>query len=211
MLGTRKWIPLLVSFAAPLSSGALAAEDGWWGADWIFRAGVTRVDPRSTSLTLSSGDRVVVEADNSVSLEAAVLFQQRWGLELFLAPDLKHTLRLRGGSGLVDFGASEKLLEVLSLQYHFNTDGRARPYLGVGVAYAEFDALSPAGISLDRSVGPALQAGLDISLTPRWFVNFSARWADVDSDVGLSGSALGSARIDPMIYSANIGWRLGTP
>lgn len=211
MITSRWWIPVLVGLSTTLTAGPLSAEEGWSRTDWIFRAGVTRVDPRSTSLTLPSSDRVVVDADNGVLLEAAILFRERWGLELFLTPNLKHSMRLKSSSGVADFGETEQLLEILSIQHHLNPAGRVRPYLGVGVAYAEFNHFSPAGIDLDRSFGPALQAGVDVSLTPRWFLNLSARWADVDSGVVLSGTDLGSARIDPMIYSVSVGFRLGEP
>lgn len=212
MTNAKKWIPaLVVSLAVPLSSSALAAEKSWWEADWVFRAGVVRIDPRSSSLTLASGERVVVDADSDVYFEAAVKVSERWGLELFVAPDPTHPMRLRGTTGLSDFGGTEQMLEIVSMQYHFNPSGRFRPYVGAGLAYAEYDDFSPAGIDLDRSFGPALQTGVDIGLNPRWFLNFSARWADVDTDVTLSGSRLGSAHIDPMIYSASIGFRLGEP
>lgn len=208
-MSSRWWMALLVGLTSSMTSGAVSAEEGWSRTDWIFRAGISRVDPRSTSLTLASGDRVVVEADDGVSFDATLLVRQRWGLEIFAAPALRHPLRLRGVAGLSDFGQTDQVLEILSAQYHLNPEGRFRPYLGVGLAYAGYSDSSPAGIDLDRSFGPALQAGLDIGLSPRWFLNFVVRWADIDTGVSLSGSELGSARIDPMIYSANIGFRLG--
>lgn len=208
---SRWWISLLAGVPALLTAGSLSAEEGWSRTDWIVRAGMSRVDPRSTSLTLASGEQVVVEADTGVSLEAAILLRQRWGLEIFAAPNFRHPLRLRSAAGLADFGRTDQTLEILSVQYHLNPEGRVRPYLGVGLAYAGYNDSTPAGIDLDRSFGAALQAGMDIGVSPRWFVNLSARWADVDSRVALSGVDLGSARIDPMIYSVNVGFRLGEP
>lgn len=186
-----------------------AAESAWANTHWILRAGAVTVDPRSSSLRLASGDRLIVDDDTHLSLEASLRVGENWAMELFLAPTLEHRLFTAGTAGRASFGSTEQFIEMLSIQYHFMPDGMFRPYVGAGVAYAEYNNFSPATLDIDRSIGAGVQAGLDIELTPRLLVNFGVRWADLDPDVSVSGASIGSARIDPMMYSAQIGWRFG--
>lgn len=195
----------VVSWASPLR----AAETGWARANLVFRTGASVIDPRSSSLELASGDRLIVDDESTLTLEAAVMLSPRWGFELFLAPDPEHRFFTEGSAGRVRFGGTEQFLEMVTMQYHFDAVGRLRPYVGAGVAYAEYDAITPLGLDIDRSFGAGLQAGLDIEIAPRLLFNLGVRWADVDPELTLNGVSIGSARVDPMIYSASFGWRVG--
>jgi OOP family OmpA-OmpF porin len=108
------------------------------------------------------------------------------------------------------FGKVEPVIQTLTGQYHFNPAGRARPYVGAGLGYAQFNGETPAGLSLGRSWGPTAVAGIDFGVTKRFFVNASARYVDMSSKVRLNGNSVGTVNLDPMIYSVNLGYRFGS-
>ncbi|NLA68831.1 MAG: OmpW family protein, partial [Gammaproteobacteria bacterium] len=101
----------------------------------------------------------------------------------------------------------------VSLQYHFNSQGKVSPLLGVGLNYTTFfsedtrGALEGSKLSLDDSFGLALHAGLDFKVGAKGAIRVDVRWMDIDSDVELDGARLGSARIDPLVYGAAYVWR----
>ena len=62
-------------------------------------------------------------------------------------------------------------------------------------------ALAGSRLELGDSWGLAVHAGLDIR-AGKGKIRIDARWMDIDSDVRLDGSALGTLRIDPLVYGA---------
>ena len=99
-------------------------------------------------------------------------------------------------------------------------DGRIRPYLGAGINYSTFyaskaraslnGALGATKVKLDDSFGYALQAGVDIPVGKRVFVNFDVKYIDMKTTARLiSGATLRTARvsIDPIVAGTGIGIR----
>ena len=70
-------------------------------------------------------------------------------------------------------------------------------------------------IPLMRQVAPpdgwAAQAGVDVAIGPRTFLNLDIKYIDMDSDVTLRTAAIGTqkvrAHIDPLVIGAGIGFR----
>ena len=66
-------------------------------------------------------------------------------------------------------------------------------------------------IDLDDSFGLALQFGGDFLLGDRWLLNVDVRWIDIESDLtvsdGVVSAEFGTVKIDPWVYSANLGFR----
>ena len=197
--------------AQPLTA---AAEQG----DWILRGGLGIVDPKSDNLTLGGAlgvQEVQVETGTSLTFEATYMFAERWGVELLAAWPFSHDVDadLTGG-GSTTLTDIKHLPPTLSLQYHFNPDGTFRPYIGAGLNYTMiFDEGSVAGqnLDLDNSFGLAGQLGLDIGVSDNVFVNLGVRYIDIDSDASLNGADIGTVEIDPFVYQAQIGWRIGKP
>ena len=121
-----------------------------------------------------------------------------------------HEIRLEGAGAV---GEMDFLPPTLSVQYHFNPNGRARPYIGAGLNYTLFSdertwgAMQGMKLALDPSVGPAAQLGIDVNVLPGWFVNIDARWFDVDTDAKLDGVHLGTVEIDPYAFGVTVGHR----
>jgi outer membrane protein OmpA-like peptidoglycan-associated protein len=194
---------------AALLAPVASAEAPWERTDWIVRGGVSQVDPKSRDLALSPTAKLGVDDDTGFSFDVTAMLSQKWGLELFAAPAQNHRTTSDTATASTPFGKVEPLIQTLTGQYHFNPLGRARPYVGAGVGYAQFSGEQPAGLSLGRSWGPTAVAGIDLGVTQRFFVNLSARWVDMDSKVKLNGNRVGDVALDPMIYSVNLGYRFG--
>lgn len=99
----------------------------------------------------------------------------------------------------------------VTLQYHFSPTGAVRPYVGAGVNYTFFyDPQSTLpNIGFKNSFGWALQAGADVPIagTP-YFLNFDVKKVFMGTNIRASGGAVrASARLNPWLIGAGIGWR----
>ena len=145
------------------------------------------------------------------------------GLELILATS-PHDLDFTGvQSGIGKGGTVWLLPPTLLLQYHFMADQSIRPYVGAGVnltiAYGEDASQSlvnalggPTNLKVDNSIGWAVQAGVDIDLDDRWFLNFDIKYVAISVDVAITTPATSTTRtttldINPVIVGAGIGYR----
>lgn len=108
----------------------------------------------------------------------------------------------------------------LTLQYHFNPNGKIRPYAGVGVNYTIFydedasasliGAVGPTAIDVDDSVGVAFQFGVDFALTERWFLNADFKYIQIDTTATLnSGGTINTVNVDldPIVAGIGVGMR----
>jgi outer membrane protein len=115
----------------------------------------------------------------------------------------------------VQLGTVTHLPPTLTAKYYFGT-ATVKPYVGAGVNLTWFlkDDLGVAGVgTLDVdnwSIGPALQAGVDIQLNPRWSLSFDAKRAWIRTDVSLGGTRLTKVKVDPWIIGAGVGYRFGS-
>lgn len=137
-------------------------------------------------------------------------------LELLLTIPQKHDVVARETAlgDDVALGTVTHLPPTLTAKYYFGT-GAVRPYVGAGLNLTWFvkDDLGVAGVgTLDVdnwSIGPALQAGIDVKLNPRWSLSFDAKRAWIRTDVSLGGATLTKVKVDPWIIGAGVGYRLG--
>jgi outer membrane protein len=222
--------------AAILGAGAIGAQ-AYEQGDIILRAGIATVVPNTSSDPIELPDPVGtlpngVDVDNgtAVSLIAAWMINDKWGLELLAATPFEHDIDLKDAP--LPAGSTKHLPPTLSLQWYprGGMDGW-QPYLGFGVNYTLFfdeevdpalagflvDNLPELGIesanlSLKESFGLAVQAGVDIPLNEKWAINAGIWYIDIgtEADVTLGLEGGGSATvgfdvdIDPMVY--NIGF-----
>lgn len=184
--------------ATPLAN----AQDA---GDWEIRAGAHRVVPKSDNSSI-----VNVDAATSVTFSATYMVAPNWGIELLAALPFEHDVNLNGGG---EVATVKHLPPTLSAQYHFNPNGRVRPYVGAGLNYTLFfdedttGALRGAKLELDGSLGLAAQAGIDFSFGTDWFLSLDGRYIDIDTDAKLNGADLVTVEIDPFTYGLSIGRR----
>ncbi len=194
----------IVAITSVLGASAFAAQ-----GDWLVRVGASVVDPKSDNLTLAATTRLQVEDDTRPTFDVTYMFRDRWGVELLASTPWTHALTLKTATGNVALGEVQHLPPTLSVQYHFNPAGRLRPYVGLGINYTLLFKEEPATLSVDNSLGPAAQLGVDVGINDRWFVNLSARYIDIDADARLGGAGIGTVEIDPFVYGIHVGFKLG--
>ncbi|MDG4554521.1 MAG: OmpW family outer membrane protein [Candidatus Competibacter sp.] len=207
---------LIKSAVAAALAGAFLAgttAQAYEAGDWLVRAGAWGVFPKSDNLTNVLGQPGVdIEADDGYSLgfNFTYMVNPNIGIELLLALPFKHDIELTGAGKVAN---TLQLPPTLFVQYHFMPTGNIRPYAGIGLNYTYFwdekttGALSGTSLSLDSSWGLAGELGVDIDVTPNWFVNGVVGYMDIDTKAKLNGVSLGTVEIDPWVVGINIGTR----
>ena len=213
----RKLILLAATAAIVVAAPAFAKE-----GDVLVRARAIVVAPNESSGAVSgiAGSKLGVGDSVMPEVDFTYMATNHIGAELILATT-KHNVSGRGTiSALGDVADTWVLPPTLTVQYHFAPDGNIRPYLGAGINYSIFysskalsslnGALGPTKVKLDDSVGYALQAGVDVPVSKKVFVNFDIKYIDMKTTARLtSGATLRTARvrIDPIVAGMGIGFR----
>ena len=224
---SSKYLLAAGALLALVASPALAYEAG----TWVLRAGVGVVAPDSDNFVDDDGittTTVTVDDGTSLTLMGTYMFSPNWAFDILASWPFTHDIN----ASIIDnvdpgfnpisakVAETEHLPPTFSIQYHFLPDGTFQPYVGAGVNYTTFlstdvtQALIDLGITdvdLDDSFGLALQFGGDLLLGDRWLINVDVRWIDIESDLsatagGVTGE-LGTVKIDPWVYSLNLGFR----
>lgn len=224
---TSKYLLAAGALLALVASPALAYEAG----TWVLRAGVGVVAPDSDNFVLDDGTAtttVTVDDGTSLTLTGTYMISPNWAIDILASWPFNHDIN----ASIIDnvdpgfdpvsakIGETDHLPPTFSLQYHFLPDGTFQPYVGAGVNYTTFfstkvtQALIDLGvddISLDDSFGLALQFGGDFLLGDRWLLNVDVRWIDIESDLDVTVAGqtgeLGTVKIDPWVYSLDLGYR----
>jgi outer membrane protein len=223
---SSKYLLAAGALLALVASPALAYEAG----TWVLRAGIGVVAPDSDNIVVDDGvETITVNVDDgtSLTLMATYMFSPNWAFDILASWPFNHEIN----ASIVDnidpgfnpisakVAETDHLPPTFSLQYHFLPDGTFQPYVGAGVNYTTFfntdvtQELIDLGvddISLDDSFGLALQLGADWTFGNSWLLNFDVRWIDIESDLeatagGITGE-LGTVKIDPWVYSINLGY-----
>lgn len=189
---------------------ALAAAPAVQAQDWFVRAGATVVDPKSDTGSLAGGAlKADIDSQVALGLTLGYHFTPNWALELLASSPFEHNVKLNGAKA-ADF---EHLPPTLSLQYYFRPEARMSPFLGAGVNFTwTFDEdgrgpLAGADVGIENSWGPAVQGGLRVKLQDNWDLVADVRWIDIDADVDVGGAKVGTAHVDPLVYSVLLGYR----
>jgi len=233
----NKKIVAAVTAAAVLagfSTSAMAAREA---GDWIFRVGMTNVDPKQDNgnidLDLGGALPVTVDDDTQLSLTGAYMFTQNFGVELLASLPFEHDVSIAG----VQVGSTKHLPPTLNAQWHFNPQGNFHPYIGAGINYTTFfseewnlenlaSTVSVASggdpsfaeafallssingeVSLDDSFGYDIQAGVDFEIAENLMVNFDVRWIKIESDLKIAGEKVTTVKIDPLTVGLSLGWK----
>ena len=200
----RKTLALLaLAIAGAVSAPVASAQSA---GDWTVALGAHQVDPDAGNGRLAGGT-LPLDIGSSVRPTIAVEYFLRddLGLEVLAALPFRHDIAI---DGLGRVGSTKHLPPTISLQYHFNRQGKVSPLFGAGLNYTTFfgedtrGALAGSKLELDDAFGLALHAGLDFKVGVTGALRVDVRWMDIDSDVKLDGATLGSAEIDPLVYGA---------
>lgn len=111
------------TLAVSVPSRTAHAQEMGQPTRWLVRGGVSKVDPKSGDLALTSTTRLGVDHDSGFSFDVTQMLDERWGVEIFAAPSLKHVTTADSATDSTPFGKVEPLIETLTGQYHFNVAG----------------------------------------------------------------------------------------
>lgn len=212
----RRYVNLVVLGAAL----ALAAPAAAQGDRWIARVRGLGVIPDYNSGTIA-GTGTQLQVDNGVGAEAGVTYmlEPQWGLELSLAAAPLSLATVNGQYPGLDAGSFTLASAMLALQFHFQSSGRFRPYLGIGVTgarptgYSSSDDLAANGIAdltFTSSLRVHTQVGTDLEIGKGWRANFDLRYVPVTTRVDFRLTAGGSLatvalNVNPILVGIGLG------
>ncbi|MEO7689058.1 MAG: OmpW family outer membrane protein [Sphingomonas sp.] len=212
----------MAAIAAPASA---QSDTGIKQGDVLVRVRAILVAPtESTSGITPTFPAEHASVNNSVMPEVDLTYMvtDHIGLEL-IAATTKHTASgVSGTTGSIGKLASTWVLPpTLTAQYHFNPHGKIRPYVGAGINYTIFwnekasqgleAAVGPTRVHMSDSFGYAGQAGIDVDIGKRTFLNFDIKYIDMNTTATLQTTAIGTqsvrVHLNPMVFGAGIGFR----
>ncbi len=201
------------SFAQTASAPA-EVNTGFQAGDFMVRARAIGIIPENLSSSVSViGGKVDVTATPAPEVDFSYFITDNIAAEL-IAASTRHDVSATGTAlGHVDVGSVWVLPPTVTLQYHFLPHGFINPYVGAGVTVAFFYDSKPAGgavtkFGLSNNVGPALQAGVDISLGGRWYANIDAKQIFLNTEARIDGGAIkAKTSLSPTVVGAGIGYR----
>lgn len=210
-------------FAAAALALAAAQPAHAEAGDLLVRLRGIVVAPTETSSgvnpTFPAG-RVAVSDAIVPELDFTYMVSDHIGAELILATsphDLDGRAALAPVGKLADTMA---LPPTLTLQYHFSPDAGIRPYVGAGINYTIFynedassaleTAIGATRVSAKDSFGYAVQAGFDVDLSEKLFLNVDVKYIDIDTTATLRTGALTNrvdVSLDPIVFGVGLGMR----
>lgn len=202
----RKLLALATLAAvSALAANSVAAQQ------LAVRAGISNVNPKSDNGTIA-GAASSVDSNTRFSLGASYFLDDQIELTFDAgATTFKHTVNL---AGLGDVVSLKHHPISLGANWHFlgaGNDGGFSPYVGLGYNWTSLsdvrgiNALAGAAVDVEDSNGFTVALGTDIAITEAWFVRGEARYIDFDSDVTLAGAGIGTANVDPWVWTLQAG------
>lgn len=208
-----------------IAASALASPAYAKAGDTFVRVRAIMVAPtESSGGILPTFPTEEVSVNNSIMPEIDIthMVSDHVGLELIAATTKHNASGTSGTTGSIGKLASTWVLPpTLTVQYHFAPDAKVRPYVGAGVNYTMFysekassgleTAVGQTDVDLKDSFGWAAQAGIDIDLNEKMFLNFDVKYIDMDTTARLATTAIGTQRVkislDPIVFGVGVGFR----
>ncbi|PZN92774.1 MAG: hypothetical protein DCF31_14970 [Alphaproteobacteria bacterium] len=208
-----------LALATTVIATPAAAKQG----DVLVRLRAIMVSPNESSgsvLPSFPGAGVSINDAYAPELDFTYMATDHLGLELVLATD-KHTISGTGTlAGVGKLASTWVLPPTLTLQYHFLPAGHVRPYVGAGINYTIFysknasaaleGAVGPTDVSLKSSFGYAVQAGVDVDISEKFFLNLDLKYIDMTTRAKLTSGALVNqvaVDINPFVFGVGLGMR----
>lgn len=194
---------VIISTTLALGMGQANAAAG----DMLLKFGLANVDPDSSSWGVVADDAVSVEDDTAAYITYSYMYTDNIGVEVLASTPFTHDIVLAGVGKIAE---GEHLPPTVSLQYHFQSGQSVRPYVGAGINWTVFldeKATSTiTSISLDDSVGLAVQVGVDIDINKEWYFNADLRKISIDTTATTNIGNI-EVDIDPTVLSLGVGFR----
>jgi outer membrane protein len=217
---------MVTSPAAAQSAPSPDDRTGVAAGDVLVRLRAIMVAPNERSgsiLPAFPGERVSVDNSFMPEVDATYMATNHLGFELIASTTKHHADGRTGTTGSIGRLASTWVLPpTLTAQYHFAPTSHVRPYVGAGLNYTIFwnekasagleSAVGQTNVHMSDSFGWAAQAGVDIDVTRKVFVNLDVKYIDIDTKARLRTTAIGtqqvSLHLDPLVVGVGLGIRL---
>ena len=203
-------------------SAATSAAQAAQGDVLVRLRGIIVAPTEESSAVLPAFPTGEVSVDNAIvpELDFTYFFTDNIGAELIHATT-PHDISGEGAlAGLGEIADTMVLPPTLTLQYHFNPNGKVRPYAGVGINYTIFysedakdslvNAIGATTVDIDDTVGVAYQRGVDFDINDRWFLNAAVTYSQIDTTATLNtGGSINTVDVDldPIVAGIGIGMR----
>ena len=190
---------------------------------FMFRVGYARLNWDEEAKVAIAGQAVPggnarLSNNNGVEFDLAYYFNPNVSVALALGVPPTTTLTASGTlTGVGQLGKVTYGPAVATVRYHLTGLGPVVPYVGAGINYTKiFDTKDGVlqNFRASDTVGPALNAGVDVALTRRFGIYADAKkvWTSSNTRFLLptpAGAAPGTAkvRLDPLILNAGISIR----
>jgi len=188
---------LIAATVGMLVAGSVVAQE----SPWLVRARAVNLNMAnvdSTGLGLTVNDKTIPEVDISY------FFTKNIAAELILTVPQKQHVYSNGS----DLGTFKHLPPTLTVQYHFTDFTGYKPYVGAGLNYTQITAEKLGAVTLsDKSIGGALQAGVDIPLTKHVSLNMDVKKVYLKTHVYANGADAGTLKLDPVVFGVGVGYR----
>lgn len=207
----RSTLRLVVTLLAAASSLLAAPPEKWTARIRGTYLDMANKSDAFTALgTNFAGGAVRVDSKWIPEIDFTYAFTEHLRAELVLTVPQKQEVTLAGVGKL---GSFKHLPPTLLAQYHFAPGATFQPYVGAGanftLIFKENLRVATVPLGLENfSIGAAAQAGCDIALGGRTYLNLDVKRAVLRSDVSvLGGPRLTTAKLDPWLLSIGFGCR----
>ena len=198
---------------ATLAVAAALAANGAAAQQFAARAGYANFDPKSDNGTIASAEASINSSSRFI-VGASYFLDDQWEFTFDAgATTFKHRVNLQGLGNVVSLKHHPISL---GANWHFlgaDNEGGFSPFVGLGYNWTSLsdvngiNALAGAPVDVEDSNGFTVALGSDFTVTEQWFVRGEARYIDFDADVTLAGADIGTAEVDPWVWSLQVGYK----
>jgi outer membrane protein len=199
----------LVAQAAPPKAAAVSAAEGKWLVR-VRGVGIATADKSDAVPLLSLGaDKITTSDVGGAELDVSYFVMPRLALSVSAGTPGTHDVFMGG----VNVGSFKQMPLTARAVYQMFPTSRIRPYLGAGVLLAPLSdvKLTTGGtgiLDLDSpTVGPVGQAGVDVQLTKKWFLNGDVRYGMLKTTLTSGVNPVSELTLNPITFGGGIGYR----
>ena len=194
-----------LGIAAPALAEGVGKEQG----SILVRARALGVIPQADASVAPLGGNIDMSTEYTPEVDVSYFVTPNIALEVIAASPQHMATATALGADVVE---ARLLPPTLTVQYHFLPQGGISPYMGVGINYTWFYDVNPKGglqsASLDNNFGTVLQAGVDMAVSDRWFLNLDVKQVFLNTTAKLNGGAVtADLDLDPTLVGVGLGYR----
>lgn len=174
---------------------------------WQLRIRAISLTPSPYFFDTINGFNPDISTAYAPEIDITYFFSRNMAVELMLTTT-KHDVQVED---VADLGSVSLLPPTLTLQYHFRL-GDFKPYIGSGLNYTMFygeEAGDLDTISYKNEIGYVLQAGIDYSLSDKWFINVDFKKIFLRTEVtpNNDSDSMVETNLDPIILGFGVGMK----